>query len=70
MLLEKLDNLEGLRLAREDLHQVYPLNPSLWLRWLRDEVPLASTQEEREKVKNLFDSAVADYLCKHVLDSN
>ena len=39
----------------------------LWLEWLKDEIPLACIQEQREKVIALFERAVKDYQCKSII---
>lgn len=36
----------------------------LWLDWLKDEIPLAKEDSEREKIYELFERAVKDYICK------
>ena len=41
-LLRKTANLEKLRQAREAMSAMFPLSPSLWLEWARDEASLAS----------------------------
>lgn len=41
-LLRKTANLEKLREAREAMSAMFPLSPSLWLEWARDEASLAS----------------------------
>jgi len=41
-LLRKTANLEKLRQAREAMSAIFPLSPSLWLEWARDEASLAA----------------------------
>lgn len=36
----------------------------IWLDWLKDEIKMASEISEREKVYELFERAVKDYICK------
>jgi len=55
-------DLNKLREYREKMSEVYPLTETLWLDWLKDEQKLISTHEEREKVNELFQRAVDDYL--------
>lgn len=43
---------------------MYPLAEQLWLDWLRDEIKLACTEDEKDAVKDLFERAVHDYLCE------
>ncbi|CAH0394818.1 unnamed protein product [Bemisia tabaci] len=58
----KLGDLDKLRSAREQMSKYFPLTPELWLAWLRDEIKLASTDQESEKLFSLFERAVEDYL--------
>ena len=39
---------------------------ALWLEWLRDEAVVATTTDEREKVYDLFERAVKDYLGERI----
>ena len=61
-LLKQLGELEQLRDARQRMSDLFPLTEDLWLDWLRDEIPLASDEKERQKVEDLFEKAVKDYL--------
>lgn len=36
----------------------------IWLDWLKDEIRLTEDESEREKVYELFERAVNDYVCK------
>lgn len=36
----------------------------MWLAWIEDERKLATTAEEKEKLIELFERALKDYLCK------
>ncbi len=36
----------------------------IWLDWLKDEIRLTEDESDREKVYELFERAVKDYLCK------
>lgn len=62
--LHKMGELDRLRVARENMSNVYPLSPELWLSWMRDEIKLATTAEQRAEVVKLCERAVKDYLCK------
>ena len=67
MLIEKLHQmgeLDRLREARENMSSKFPLTPELWLFWLRDEMKLAVTPENRDAVIELCERAINDYLCK------
>ncbi|XP_063980205.1 squamous cell carcinoma antigen recognized by T-cells 3-like [Diachasmimorpha longicaudata] len=60
--LQKIGDLERLRIARERMTDRYPLSPELWLSWIRDEMKLAVSEEERRAVEELCERAVKDYL--------
>lgn len=57
-----MGELNKLRLARENMSNIYPLSPELWLSWLRDEIKLATSPEERSPIVILFERAIKDYL--------
>ena len=40
---------------------------ALWISWLKDEISIAASDEERSKIVELFERAVQDYLCKEFL---
>ncbi|KAL9980223.1 hypothetical protein ACROYT_G008778 [Oculina patagonica] len=60
-LLRESGDLDKVRNAREGMSKVFPLTEELWSEWLKDEMPLASIPEQREKVLALFERAVKDY---------
>lgn len=62
--LEIIGELTRLRVARENMSLKYPLSPELWLSWIRDEIKLAVSAEEKAEVVKLCERAVKDYLCK------
>ncbi|XP_078042817.1 spliceosome associated factor 3, U4/U6 recycling protein [Augochlora pura] len=64
--LQKMGELERLRAARENMSSKYPLSPELWLSWMRDEIKIATTPEERAEVVKLCERAVKDYLSVEV----
>ncbi|CAN8230723.1 unnamed protein product [Cochlearia groenlandica] len=59
-LLRKTANLDKLRQAREAMSVIFPLSPSLWLEWARDEASLASSENLPEIVK-LYERGLSDY---------
>ncbi|KAG2240393.1 hypothetical protein Bca4012_023227 [Brassica carinata] len=59
-LLRKTANLEKLRQAREAMSAMFPLSPSLWLEWARDEASLASSDNVPEIVK-LYERGLSEY---------
>lgn len=50
--------------ARQNMSNMYPLSPELWLSWIRDEMKLATTAEEKMEVTQLCERAIEDYVCK------
>jgi hypothetical protein len=63
-LLKKLGDKDAVRETRQKLSLLYPLSEKLWLEWIRDEINLMSTSEDRTRITELFERAVKDYLCK------
>ena len=39
----------------------------LWLQWIGDELPLCSIPEAAMEMGQLFETAVKDYLCEHII---
>ncbi|XP_076749352.1 spliceosome associated factor 3, U4/U6 recycling protein [Xylocopa sonorina] len=64
--LQKMGELERLRVARENMSSKYPLSPELWLSWMHDEIKLAVTPEQKAEVVKLCERAVKDYLSVEV----
>ncbi len=60
--LKENGELDDLRSIRSKFAQAYPLAPDIWLAWLSDEQKLAMSNEEKEKVGELFEKAVTDYV--------
>uniref|UniRef100_H3AFF2 Spliceosome associated factor 3, U4/U6 recycling protein n=1 Tax=Latimeria chalumnae TaxID=7897 RepID=H3AFF2_LATCH len=40
--------------------------PEIWLDWLKDEIRLTSEDSDREKIYELFEKAVKDYICPEI----
>lgn len=59
---EKLQDVNSLREAYKRFYECYPLTPELWLTWIKLEMGIASTPQEKENVLEIFDIAVQDYL--------
>ncbi|RUS77540.1 hypothetical protein EGW08_014694 [Elysia chlorotica] len=59
--LRRMGDLHKLRDAREEMSKYFPLTEELWLDWLKDEIPLASDDEDRKKLEKLFERALCDY---------
>lgn len=64
--LQRMGELERLRAARENMSLKFPLSPELWLSWMRDEIKLATTPEQKAEVVKLCERAVKDYLSVEV----
>nr|XP_016854088.1 PREDICTED: squamous cell carcinoma antigen recognized by T-cells 3 isoform X1 [Anolis carolinensis] len=65
-LLHQEGELVRLRRARQKMNELFPLTEELWLDWLKDEIRVASENSEREKIYELFERAVKDYICPEV----
>lgn len=59
----KLADLNSMREAYQRFHECFPLTPKLWLEWIRDEIKIANTKDEQQRILELFEKAVDDYLC-------
>ncbi|CAG2110731.1 unnamed protein product, partial [Medioppia subpectinata] len=60
--LEACDDLELIRAARERMSKLFPLTPNLWLKWINDEIRIASTADEKSDILKLFERSVEDYI--------
>lgn len=65
--LHKMGELDRLRTARDNMSNMYPLSPDLWLSCMQDEIKLAVTPEQKAEVVKLCERAVKDYACKSLL---
>jgi len=61
-LLRKTEDFEKLRGARKKFSEFYPLTAELWLEWVSDEQKIATSEEEKRMIEELFDKGVKDYL--------
>ena len=61
-LLRKTDNFNELRAARKSFSEHYPLTAELYIDWVNDELKIASTEEEKRAVEELFEKGVKDYV--------
>nr|XP_033812439.1 LOW QUALITY PROTEIN: squamous cell carcinoma antigen recognized by T-cells 3 [Geotrypetes seraphini] len=55
-----------LRRARQKMSELFPLTEEIWLDWLKDEIRMASEGSDREKVYELFERAIKDYICPEI----
>uniref|UniRef100_A0A8D2KYZ0 Spliceosome associated factor 3, U4/U6 recycling protein n=1 Tax=Varanus komodoensis TaxID=61221 RepID=A0A8D2KYZ0_VARKO len=65
-LLHQEGELIKLRRARQKMSELFPLTEEIWLDWLRDEIRMASENSDREKIYDLFERAVKDYICPEI----
>ncbi|XP_033027080.1 squamous cell carcinoma antigen recognized by T-cells 3 isoform X2 [Lacerta agilis] len=65
-LLHQEGELVKLRRARQKMSELFPLTEEIWLDWLKDEIRMASENSERDKIYDLFERAVKDYICPEI----
>uniref|UniRef100_A0A8C3AMJ5 Spliceosome associated factor 3, U4/U6 recycling protein n=1 Tax=Cyclopterus lumpus TaxID=8103 RepID=A0A8C3AMJ5_CYCLU len=65
-LLKQEGELVRLRKARQKMSELFPLTEEIWLDWLKDEIRLTEEEPNREKVYELFETAVIDYICPDI----
>uniref|UniRef100_A0A3B5A219 Spliceosome associated factor 3, U4/U6 recycling protein n=1 Tax=Stegastes partitus TaxID=144197 RepID=A0A3B5A219_9TELE len=65
-LLKQEGELFRLRKARQKMSELFPLTEEIWLDWLKDEIRLSEEEPNREKVYELFERAVKDYICPDI----
>ncbi|KAE9595134.1 putative RNA recognition motif domain, LSM-interacting domain, tetratricopeptide-like helical [Lupinus albus] len=58
-LLRRMGDVEKLSKAREAMSELFPLSPSMWQEWIKDEVSL---KPDFSAVINLYERALFDYL--------
>lgn len=66
--LHTMGELDRLRAARDNMSNLYPLSPELWLAWISDEIKLATTDDQKTEVVKLCERAIQDYVCKFFFD--
>lgn len=59
-LMQSYELLADLRQARESMNQHFPVGEDMWIRWLNEEMRVATSLEERIAVVELFGRAVSD----------
>lgn len=60
--LRKKGEIEKLRLAREVMSELFPLSPTMWQEWAKDETSLTSGPESFSAIENLYERGLFDYL--------
>jgi len=61
-LLKKGSDFNKIREARERFSKYYPLSPTLWIEWTKDEMKIAATPEDNKMIVDLFERGVKDYV--------
>uniref|UniRef100_A0A2N9HBT0 RRM domain-containing protein n=1 Tax=Fagus sylvatica TaxID=28930 RepID=A0A2N9HBT0_FAGSY len=61
-LLRKMGELEKLRQAREAMSELFPLTPSMWQEWAKDEASLTTRSEAVDAIEKLYERGVFDYV--------
>lgn len=59
-----IGDLDKIRQSCELFYAVYPLSPSIWLRWIKIELNISTNESEIQAVHELFRKAFKDYFCK------
>ncbi|XP_057687252.1 squamous cell carcinoma antigen recognized by T-cells 3 [Corythoichthys intestinalis] len=65
-LLKHEGELLRLRKARQKMSELFPLTEEIWLDWLKDEIRMTEEESNREKVNELFEKAIKDYICPDI----
>ncbi|XP_010529912.1 PREDICTED: squamous cell carcinoma antigen recognized by T-cells 3 [Tarenaya hassleriana] len=60
-LLRKTADLEKLRQARETMSAIFPLSPSMWQDWTKDEASLSSSADAVPEIEKLYERGLSDY---------
>lgn len=63
-LFSQISDLDKIRQSCEIFSNVYPLAPHIWLRWLKIESNISTSEIECQAVQELFQRAFADYFCE------
>ncbi|KAJ7967924.1 squamous cell carcinoma antigen recognized by T-cells 3-like [Quillaja saponaria] len=61
-LLRKAGDIEKLRRAREAMSELFPLSPTMWQEWTKDEASLNKGPDAFSAIKKLYERGVFDYL--------
>ncbi|XVF26386.1 hypothetical protein REPUB_Repub14bG0011500 [Reevesia pubescens] len=60
-LLRRSGEIEKLREARENMNALFPLSPSMWVEWAKDEASL-SNDSDSEAIEKLYERGISEYL--------
>ncbi|XP_058089960.1 uncharacterized protein LOC131236659 isoform X2 [Magnolia sinica] len=60
--LRKLGHIEKLRQARESMNALFPLSPTMWQEWAKDEASLSTGSESLAATEKLYEQGVQEYL--------
>lgn len=68
-LLRKCKLRARLRSARQRMHGLFPFNETQWMDWVNDEMETISSQEDIDRIKQLFQLATQDYMTVTIWES-
>ncbi|KAI8391333.1 uncharacterized protein BYT42DRAFT_190520 [Radiomyces spectabilis] len=60
-LLQQADLADQLEMARENMHDIYPLTENMWLDWINDARKEAQTEQGEERLRQIYGEAEKDY---------
>lgn len=60
--LRKLGHIEKLREARKSMSALYPLSPTMWQEWAKDEASLSTGPEALDAIEKLYEQGVQECL--------
>ncbi|TQD77074.1 hypothetical protein C1H46_037401 [Malus baccata] len=61
-ILRQMADIEKLRQAREAMNQLFPLTPSMWQDWAKDEASLSTGSDAFWAIEKLYERGVFEYL--------
>lgn len=61
-LLRKLGEIDKLRQARESMSEIFPLTPTMWQEWAKDETTLSSRPEAIAAIEKIYERGASDYM--------
>ncbi|BFG19999.1 hypothetical protein CerSpe_062740 [Prunus speciosa] len=61
-ILRQIADIEKLRQAREAMNELFPLTPSMWQDWAKDEASLSTGSDAFPAIEKLYERGVFEYL--------
>ncbi|KAK8799654.1 hypothetical protein WA158_006202 [Blastocystis sp. Blastoise] len=65
-LLRKVYDVDQLRSYRIQFKKQFPLSSEMWLEWINDEKPMATSIEDKKSICSLYENALKDYFTSSV----